>query len=130
MSNHNNTATHVYGTFGIVCGAVGLAASFFGSENGLIQWLLYASGWLAAAFLAWYLVRTSRTLTDIIERHDQETAEASDRAARLEENLNDLQAEIDRRHSTLDYLSSLLMKGPAMPRRPAPSQDSHDPEEE
>lgn len=125
MSDHNSTVTHIYGTTGLICGGAGLVVSINGA-SGIYEWLLFASGWLVAAFLTWYLVRTSRRLTDIIAEHDKTTAEASIRAGRLEERVADMQREIDRRHATLDYLSSLLMTGPAMPRRPAPSQDVHD----
>lgn len=122
QADHGLTATHVYGTAGLIAGALGLLLSIKGT-SGVYQWLLFASGWLVAAFLTWFLVRTSGRLTGIIDRHDAETAAAATRTTQLEERVADLQREIDRRHATLDYLSSLLMTGTAMPRRPAADND-------
>lgn len=120
--DHGLMATHVYGTIGAILGLIGLVLSAK-AASGIYEWLLFGSGWLVAAFLAWFLIRISSRLTDIIQTHDEETTKAATQIGRLEELVADLQREIDRRHATLDYLSSQLMTGPAMPRRPLPVGD-------
>lgn len=114
-----NTATHVYGSVGLVAGGLGLAASYKGTD-GILGWLLLAGGWLACAVLVWLIFRLSSQLTAIISSHDEEMAEKAERIGHLEATVANLQREIDRRLVTLDYLSSQLMNGPALPRRPGP----------
>lgn len=115
--NSSDTATHVYGSIGLVAGGLGLAASYKGTD-GILGWLLLAGGWLACAILVWLIFRLSNQLTSIISSHDGEMAEKAERIGNLEATVANLQREIDRRLVTLDYLSSQLMNGPALPRRP------------
>lgn len=112
-----DTATHVYGSIGLVAGGLGVGASYKGTD-GILGWLLLAGGWLACAILVWLIFRLSNQLTSIISNHDDEMAEKAERIGHLEATVVNLQREIDRRLVTLDYLSSQLMNGPAMPRRP------------
>lgn len=115
----SNTATHVYGTGGLIAGGLGLGVTYKGTD-GILGWLLLAGGWLAFAVLVWLIFRLSSQLTTIIRNHDDEMAEKAERIGNLEATVANLQREIDRRLVTLDYLSSQLMNGPAMPRRPGP----------
>ncbi|WP_348995591.1 hypothetical protein ABFG95_06140 [Achromobacter sp. HNDS-1] len=121
---HGATLAHIYGVTSILCGVIGLLLSLR-DWSSVHQWLLVASGWLVASFLAWFLVRSSDKLTNIIEKHDTRTSEAALQIGQLEERVTDLQKEIDRRHATLDYLSSLLITGTAIPRRSRNQEDSH-----
>lgn len=119
--NHGLTATHVYGTGGLIAGFVGLLVSYKEAE-GIYGWLLLASGWLVSAFMTWFLIKTSGRLTTIIEGHDAQTANYAGRIATLEATVEQQKSLIDQRLSTLDYLSSQLMNKPATPRQTRPPQ--------
>lgn len=112
-----NTATHVYGSGGLVAGGLGLAASYKGAD-GIFGWLLLAGGWIAFAVMVLLIFRLSTQLTSIISTHDEETSIKSEKIGQLEVTVSNLQREVDRRMDTLDYLSSQLIKGTATPRRP------------
>ena len=112
-----DTATHVYGSGGLLAGGLGLAVSYKGTD-GIFGWLLLAGGWLACGILVWMIFRLSNQLTAIISKHDDAISEKAERIGHLEATVASLQREVDRRLVTLDYLSSQLMNGPALPRRP------------
>lgn len=114
--DHGLTATHVYGTGGLIAGFVGLLVSYKGAE-GIYAWLLLASGWLVSAFMTWFLIKISGRLTTIIEGHDAQTANYAGRIATLEATVEQQKSLIDQRLSTLDYLSSQLMNKSATPRQ-------------
>lgn len=116
--NSSDTATHVYGSIGLIAGGVGLLASYKGTD-GVLGWLLLAGGWLACSILVWLIFRLSKQLTDIISNHDTEMYEKGKTIGTLEKTVSDLQRELDRHLTTLNYLSSQLMNGAAIPRRPA-----------
>lgn len=121
--DHGLTATHVYGTAGLIAGFVGLLVSYKGAE-GIYAWLLLGSGWMVSAFMTWFLIKTSSRLTAIIDGHDAQTAEYASRIATLETTVEVQKGLIDQRLATLDYLSSLLMTQTATPRQPRHPQQT------
>jgi hypothetical protein len=124
--DHGLTATHVYGTGGLIAGFVGLLVSYKGT-NEIYGWLLLASGWLVSAFMTWFVIKVSSQLTSIIEKHDEQTARYAERVASLEATVEHQKNLIDQRLATLDFLSSLLMNTPATPRQPAqPNQRANE----
>jgi len=125
-TSHGNTLAHTYGIVSTLCGVIGLFLTLLSGKSAY-QWLLVASGWVVASFLAWFLIRTSDKLTRIIDAHDSRTHDDARRIGQLEERVVDLQQEIDRRLATMDYLSSRLIASPALPRR-ASTQDPATPE--
>lgn len=124
--DHGLTATHLYGTGGLIAGFLGLLVSYKGTD-GIYGWLLLASGWIVSAFMTWYLIKISSRLTGIIEKHDEATASYATRVTSLEATVEQQKNLIDQRLATLDYLSSQLLNRQATPRQPSqPTQGANE----
>ncbi len=103
-ADKNTILSHVYGIAGLVPGLIGLA--FLVKTDAPWQdYALLASGWIAAIFYAWMLVRCFSQA-----RSDGEVI------GKLDEKVRALKKELAERNSLLTYLSGLLMSGEAKPR--------------
>ena len=109
--NENTTLSHLYGIAGVVSGVVGIVAAIK-SDAPWSQYALVLSGWFAAVLYAAMLVKC----------FNQSRADG-ERIGDLQGQLRQVQATLDARNATLDYVvASRPPKAAATPRAaPAPS---------
>ncbi|WP_250478582.1 MULTISPECIES: hypothetical protein [unclassified Caballeronia] len=113
---HGISITHVYGVLSLVPSVIGIIVALKQSTD-TSQWLLLASGWIAAVFLAAFLIHMSKQFSREISVARAGARKDGLTIGQLQEKVEDLYAEINRRHATLDYLSGLLIGTRGTPRQ-------------
>ena len=103
-SDRNTTLTHVYGLTGLIPGALSIIYLVQAGASWR-EYFLVGSGWLAALFYAWMLLKAFALARDDGERIGNLTAE-----------VQDLRKEIANRNATLDYIAGLQIGRTATPR--------------
>jgi len=122
-SNHANSLTHTYGVLSVVPSFIGIVVAIKQSAD-VAQWLLLASGWVAAIFLAVFLIHMSKQFSREVGVSRSRARADGLTIGRLETRVEDLHIEIERRHATLDYLSGLLIGTRVTPRQTAQPQEA------
>ena len=142
MSRDKNTIlSHVYGIASLVPSLIGLAY-LVKTDAPWQDYVLLASGWIAAIFLAWMLVKCfSQAREDgeligglmekvkslekeLIERNALLTYEDGQLIGELMEKVKALEKELIERNALLTYLSGLLINGEAKQRKIGSKKDS------
>jgi hypothetical protein len=113
MSGDKNTIlSHVYGIASFVPSLIGLAY-LVKTDAPWQDYVLLASGWIAAIFLAWMLVKCF-----------SQAREDGELIGVLREKVKALEKELIERNALLTYLSGLLINGEAKPRKISSKKDS------
>jgi hypothetical protein len=114
--DYATSLTHIYGLLSLVPSFIGITVAIKQSTE-LSQWLLLASGWIASIFLAVFLIYLSKQFSREVGIARLKARRDGVLIGKFEERVEDLTAEINRRHATLDYLSGLLVGTRVTPRQ-------------
>ncbi len=119
----NTTLSHVYGIASFVPSLIGLAY-LVKTDAPWQDYVLLASGWIAAIFLAWMLVKCFSQAREDGELIGGLNEKVKALEKELIEKVKPLEKELIERNALLTYLSGLLVNGEAKPRKMSSKKDS------
>ncbi|MDO9006452.1 MAG: hypothetical protein Q7V20_23665 [Aquabacterium sp.] len=120
------TLTHLYGIAGVVAGAISIYY-LISPESTWREYALVASGWLAAFSFAVLLTKAHAEARSDSQQIGQLTKQVEHLQQNLERQIQGLQAELERRSATSDYLAGLLTGRSATPRAAIREKPGEDP---